>query len=294
MLAGRPHEAVGNGSPRWMTAAPRKRAHRTRPTGRLTHPCAVELSVCGHGWAAFGRCRLSSLRPGAASRVRRPARFSGRSPQAGPSVPRGLPRRESHLSLRGRSRAGRQPASGQSASPAGRSSHPGARPRTASYARTTPGLLRRVPGRSPDGPGVPYADPGDLPGPVPVDREQHRAEHRAVIPVELVAERSDELLGRALRVLIAPSGDGGAGPVQVFGAVVSEPHGRRPASRPRSTLDFAARFMADASLTIAYQRGDTSSPVAVSRAIVTTRSAQEYPGVRGLPDATTATRRYAR
>src|ERR1700733_8130967 len=36
MLAGRPHEAVGNGSPRWMTAAPRKRAHRTRPTGRLT------------------------------------------------------------------------------------------------------------------------------------------------------------------------------------------------------------------------------------------------------------------
>jgi len=36
MLAGRPHEAVGNGSPRWMTAAPRERAHRTRPTGRLT------------------------------------------------------------------------------------------------------------------------------------------------------------------------------------------------------------------------------------------------------------------
>jgi len=36
MLAGRPHEAAGNGSPRWMTVAPRKRAHRTRPTGRLT------------------------------------------------------------------------------------------------------------------------------------------------------------------------------------------------------------------------------------------------------------------
>jgi hypothetical protein len=36
MLAGRPHEAVGNGSPRWMTVAPRKRGHRTRPTGRLT------------------------------------------------------------------------------------------------------------------------------------------------------------------------------------------------------------------------------------------------------------------
>jgi hypothetical protein len=25
MLAGRPHEAAGNGSPRWMTVAPRKR-----------------------------------------------------------------------------------------------------------------------------------------------------------------------------------------------------------------------------------------------------------------------------
>ncbi len=38
MLAGRPHEAAGNGSPRWMTVAPRKRGHRTRPTGRLTRP----------------------------------------------------------------------------------------------------------------------------------------------------------------------------------------------------------------------------------------------------------------
>jgi hypothetical protein len=36
MLAGRPQEAAGNGSPRWMTVAPRKRGHRTRPTGRLT------------------------------------------------------------------------------------------------------------------------------------------------------------------------------------------------------------------------------------------------------------------
>jgi hypothetical protein len=35
MLAGRPLEAAGNGSPRWMTAGPRERAHRTRPTGRL-------------------------------------------------------------------------------------------------------------------------------------------------------------------------------------------------------------------------------------------------------------------
>jgi hypothetical protein len=35
MLAGRPHEAASNGSPRWMAAGPRKRVHRTRPTGRL-------------------------------------------------------------------------------------------------------------------------------------------------------------------------------------------------------------------------------------------------------------------
>jgi len=45
MLAGRPHEAVGNGSPRWMTAAPRKRAHRTRPTGRLTPSYAGDLGA---------------------------------------------------------------------------------------------------------------------------------------------------------------------------------------------------------------------------------------------------------
>jgi hypothetical protein len=34
-LAGRPHEAAGNGSPRWMAAGPRERVHRTRPTGQL-------------------------------------------------------------------------------------------------------------------------------------------------------------------------------------------------------------------------------------------------------------------
>jgi hypothetical protein len=45
MPAGRPHEAVGNGSPRWMTAAPRKRAHRTRPTGRLTPLQVCDLKV---------------------------------------------------------------------------------------------------------------------------------------------------------------------------------------------------------------------------------------------------------
>jgi hypothetical protein len=51
MLAGRPHEAAGNGSPRWMTAAPRKRAHRTRPTGRLTPVFGIgkQVPVRVHG-----------------------------------------------------------------------------------------------------------------------------------------------------------------------------------------------------------------------------------------------------
>jgi sugar lactone lactonase YvrE len=50
MLAGRPHEAAGNGSPRWMATGPRKRVHRTRPTGRL----ARHLT-----WANVGRRMLA-------------------------------------------------------------------------------------------------------------------------------------------------------------------------------------------------------------------------------------------
>jgi hypothetical protein len=51
MLAGRPHETAGNGSPRWMAVGPRKRAHRTRPTGRLARR-ARPLS-----------CTLAALKP---------------------------------------------------------------------------------------------------------------------------------------------------------------------------------------------------------------------------------------
>src|SRR5580704_10540059 len=40
MLAGRPHEAVGNGSPRWMTAAPAQ-AGAQNPAYRPTHPHMV-------------------------------------------------------------------------------------------------------------------------------------------------------------------------------------------------------------------------------------------------------------
>jgi hypothetical protein len=45
MLAGRPHEAVGNGSPRWMAAGPRKRVHRTRPTGQLARCLPMLTSI---------------------------------------------------------------------------------------------------------------------------------------------------------------------------------------------------------------------------------------------------------
>src|SRR5580704_5997177 len=53
MLAGRPHEAAGNGSPRWMTAGPRKRVHRTRPTGRLTP--LICLCTGARLWSLSGR-----------------------------------------------------------------------------------------------------------------------------------------------------------------------------------------------------------------------------------------------
>ena len=48
MLAGRPHEAAGNGSPRWMAAGPRERVHRTRPTGRLARRPECSVTRVGH------------------------------------------------------------------------------------------------------------------------------------------------------------------------------------------------------------------------------------------------------
>ena len=69
MLAGRPHEAAGNGSPRWMTAGPRERAHRTRPTGRLTPSmvltCGGEVSSGSPGHSE-GTC-ATTTRPSARS-----------------------------------------------------------------------------------------------------------------------------------------------------------------------------------------------------------------------------------
>ena len=51
MLADRPHEAAGNGSPRWMAVGPRKRVHRTRPTGQLTRVAAAPVAAGRGGYA---------------------------------------------------------------------------------------------------------------------------------------------------------------------------------------------------------------------------------------------------
>jgi hypothetical protein len=64
MLAGRPHEAAGNGGPRWMTAAPRKRAHRTRPTGRLAPIHAPDLGLNGYCACWFRLCSVRAITKG--------------------------------------------------------------------------------------------------------------------------------------------------------------------------------------------------------------------------------------
>jgi len=57
MLAGRPHEAVSNGSPRWMAAGPRERVHRTRPTGRLARRLTWEDVAVACDWGTGDRVR---------------------------------------------------------------------------------------------------------------------------------------------------------------------------------------------------------------------------------------------
>jgi hypothetical protein len=52
MLAGRPHEAVGNGSPRWMTVAPRERGtepglQADSPTFHGSHPLLTRTGLRG-------------------------------------------------------------------------------------------------------------------------------------------------------------------------------------------------------------------------------------------------------
>ena len=90
---------------------------------------------------------------------------------------------------------------------------------------------------------MPEVNPGHLARPVPVDGEQHGAEHDPVVPVELAADRGDQFVARSGRVLFPPGRDRSAGPDQVRWGVVPEPHGR-----PHGLLlNPAVRSIADAS-----------------------------------------------
>ena len=94
MLAGRPQEAVGNGSPRWMTVAPRKRGHRTRPTGRLTPFYTCDLRRSSGLAAQFGHSSAGARRDprsAALCALGNPG-FLRLREAAGRRVPRTLPR----------------------------------------------------------------------------------------------------------------------------------------------------------------------------------------------------------
>ncbi len=67
-------------------------------------------------------------------------------------------------------------------------------------------------------------DPGDFPGLVPVDREQHCSEYHAVVRMELATEIGEQLVRAALRVSSPPCRHSTAGPVQVGRSDLAEPH----------------------------------------------------------------------
>jgi hypothetical protein len=81
-------------------------------------------------------------------------------------------------------------------------------------------LVRRESQRSVYQPGAESAhdtcpgkgDAGNLPRPVPIDHEQHRAEHDTVVPLQPLAHGCGQFLGVPSRVLLAPVRDGGPGP----------------------------------------------------------------------------------
>ena len=96
--------------------------------------------------------------------------------------------------------------------------------------------------------------PGNLAGPVPVDSEQHGAEHDTVITVELMADSRYKLLGGPCRVVVTPRRDGSSRPGQVLWVIVPESHGWPSEPIPNSS----AGFMADASL---LSRANVADPV---------------------------------
>jgi len=68
MLAGRPHEAASNGSPRWMAAGQLRLVHRTRPTGRLARrltggEVAFPVAQPESGSSDAARAATSSTQP---------------------------------------------------------------------------------------------------------------------------------------------------------------------------------------------------------------------------------------
>ena len=67
-------------------------------------------------------------------------------------------------------------------------------------------------------------DTGELARPVPVDPEQDRTKHDAVVTVELVADGADQVLADPGWVPVAPGRDRGAGPRQLPGSILAVPH----------------------------------------------------------------------
>src|SRR5699024_968518 len=67
-------------------------------------------------------------------------------------------------------------------------------------------------------------DAGDLTGPVPVDREQHRAEHPPVVLMDLTADGGDQVLSGPGRVPVTPGRDRDPRPGQLPGSVLAVPH----------------------------------------------------------------------
>jgi hypothetical protein len=73
---------------------------------------------------------------------------------------------------------------------------------------------------------------------VPVDGEQHGAEHDFVIAVKLMANGHYQVLGGPSRVLATPGRDGSSRPGQIRWTVFPEPHSWPSRPAPNSAAGF--------------------------------------------------------
>src|SRR6266581_4525738 len=215
---------LSNAIPSFMRRRPAGSTHRAGPSG----PRARTTRESSR-WACRGSCR------------------AGRSPATGHSVPRGggWPPRDAPARTRSSwppRRAGRRrrrdgaghswPCPWRGRGGTLLNSHRRARrdgsgtPCTENRIPVRPAVARLFTGR------LRVRDAGTEPGPVPVGREQHGAEHRTVVRVKLAAQVRDELVGCPLRMLRAPGRHGSACPVQVLGLVLAEPHRAPLRARP--------------------------------------------------------------